>query len=303
MNLFVTGASGYIGGTVCSALVAAGHRVTGLARSEERAAALRARAIEPVLGTLADTSLLARLARDADAVINAANADDRASVEAMLAAIAGSGRPFIQTSGSGIVADDAGGERTDAVYEDSTPVHPLPARAARVALNALIVRAADEGVRCAVIAPTMVYGRGSGINPDSIQVPKMIAVAKKLGSAKYIGQGANIWSNVHIEDLADLYLRVLDRAPPGAFYYAENGENSMREIATAISRMLGFGGRTESMSTAEAVAEYGEPMTHYSLGSNSRVRAVRARAELGWSPRRGALLDDIESGSSVARDR
>src|SRR6266498_3025862 len=91
MNLFVTGASGYIGGTVCSALVAAGHRVTGLARSEERAAALRARAIEPVLGTLADTSLLARLARDADAVINAANADDRASVEALLAAIAGSG--------------------------------------------------------------------------------------------------------------------------------------------------------------------------------------------------------------------
>lgn len=213
MSLFVPGASGYIGGTVCAALVAAGHRVTGLARSKERAAELRMRGIEPVLGTLADASLLAQLARDADGVINAANADDRPSVVAMLAAMAGTGKPFIQTSGSGIVADAAGGERTDAVYEDGTPVHPLPARAARVALNALILRAASEGVRCAVIAPTMIYGRGSGINAQSIQVPKMIAVARKLGRATYIGKGDNIWSNVYIDDLADLYLRVLDRAP------------------------------------------------------------------------------------------
>ncbi len=131
----------------------------------------------------------------------------------------------------------------------------------------------------------------------------MIAVARKLGSAKYIGQGANVWSNVHIDDLADLYVRVLERAPPSAFYYAENGDNSMREIATAISRMLGFGGSTGSMSTTEAIGEYGEPMTMYSLGSNSRVRAVRARVELGSAPSRIALLDDIERGSCAGCDR
>jgi nucleoside-diphosphate-sugar epimerase len=135
------------------------------------------------------------------------------------------------------------------------------------------------------------------VNPHSIQIPKMIAVAKKLGVAKYVGRGGNVWSNVHIDDLADLYLAALDRAPAGAFYYAENGENTMRDIAAAISRALGFGGRTESMSIADAIAAYGEAMTTYSFGSNSRVRAVRARRELGWSPRRPALLDDVERGS------
>ena len=92
---------------------------------------------------------------------------------------------------------------------------------------------------------------------------------------------------------------MLDGAPAGAFYYAENGENSMREIAAAISRMLGFGGRTLAMTIAEAVAEYGEPMTLYSLGSNSRVRAARARRELGWSPWRVSLVEEIERGAYV----
>src|SRR4029077_5371807 len=80
----------------------------------------------------------------------------------------------------------------------------------------------------------------------------------------------------------------------GAFYYAENGENSMHEVNSAISRVLGFGGRTEPMSIAEAAAEWGEGAANYSFGSNSRVRATRARRELGWSPSRGTLLDDID---------
>jgi nucleoside-diphosphate-sugar epimerase len=296
MRILLTGASGYIGGTVAAALLAAGHRVAGLVRSEERASQVRALGVEPVLGTLSDAAVLAKAARSADAVINAANADDRGAVEALLAAIEGSGKGFIQTSGSGIVADAAGGAATTAVYEDETPVHPLPARAARVALNATVLDAAARGVRAAVIAPPMIYGRGAGVNPSSIQVPRMIAAAKKAGVGRYIGAGENVWSNVHVDDLADLYLRVLDSAPAGAFYYAENGENSMREIAAAISRMLGFGGRTSAMTIEEAVAEYGEPATLYSLGSNSRVRAVRARREIGWSPRRPSLLEELARG-------
>ena len=121
MKIFITGASGYIGGSVAAALLASGHRIVGLVRSEQRASQVRERGIEPVLGTLSDLEVLAGASRQADAVINTANADDRPSVEAMLVAIKGTGKTFIQTSGSSIVADLAGGEPTDAIYEDHTP--------------------------------------------------------------------------------------------------------------------------------------------------------------------------------------
>ncbi len=212
---------------------------------------------------------------------------------ALLNALRGSGKTFVQTSGSGIVADGAGGEPGDVVYAEDTPVRPVPAREARVALNRDILATAEHGVRSIVIAPTMIYGRGAGANPNSIQVPKMMALARKAGVAKFIGRGENIWSNVHIEDLADLYLAALDRAPAGAFYYAENGECSMKQIAQAIASALKLGG-TASMSQAEAAAEWGEGSAQWSFGSNSRVRAVRARKELGWAPHRPALLDTIE---------
>src|SRR5262249_36397136 len=145
----------------------------------------------------------------------------------------------------------------------------------------------------------MIYGRGRGVHTESIQVPKLAALARKHGVAKHVGHGENIWSNVHIDDLVDLYLAALERGPAGAFYYAENGENSLREVASAISRALGFGGRTESMSMEEAIAELGEGAASYSFGSNSRVRGVRARRELGWSPKRPPLVEDIEGGSVV----
>jgi nucleoside-diphosphate-sugar epimerase len=297
MKVFVTGASGYIGGSVAAALLAAGHTVKGLVRSEQRAQQVRELGIEPALGTLSDAPLLARMAREADAVINAANSDDRGAVEAMLPALAGSGKAFIHTSGSSIVGDMAGGERSEKVYEDDTPIQPLPGKAARVAIDRLVLAAAQSGVRAVVLCPTMIYGRGRGAHRDSVQVPRLIALAKKYGVGWHVGRGENVWSNVHIDDLVSLYLLALQKAPAGAFYYAESGENSYREIAAAISRMLGFGGRTQPMPVEEAVAEVGEVAAHFSYGSNSRVRAVRARRELGWSPKGRALLDEIERGS------
>ena len=299
MKVFLTGATGYIGGTVAVALIAAGHEVVGLVRPEKQSLedALKAKGIKPVFGSLDDNALLTDMANETDAVINAANVDHRGSTETFLSALNGTNKPYIQTSGSGITADMAGGEPTAAIYEDDDVIIPLPVRAARIAINNYVLAAAANGIRTAVIAPPMIYGQGTGMNPNSIQVPAMIKVAKKSGVAKYVGRGENRWSNVHVEDLADLYLAVLEHGKAGAFYYAENGENSLREVAMTISRMLGYGNRAESLTVPQAIMEYGELMTNLSFGSNSRVRARRAHEELGWFGKRASLLDDIEYGS------
>lgn len=293
MKVFVTGASGYIGGSVATALRAAGHRVAGLVRSAQKAEQVRALGIEPVSGTLDDGALLARQAREADAVIHTADADHRASVEAMLAALAGSGKPFIHTSGSSIVGDQAWGEAREKIYDDDTPFAPGPGRAARVAVGARVLAAAGEGVRAIVIAPSLIYGPGRGAHRQSIQVPRLTALAKKSGIARHVGRGENIWANVHIDDLVELYLRALDKAPAGASYWAENGECSMRALCEAISRALGYGGRTQPMTREESIVELGEGPAAYTYGSNSRVRATRARRELGWAPRHDSLLQSV----------
>ncbi len=294
MKIFVTGATGYIGGSVAARLIAEGHEVSGLVRSAERAEAARARGIATVLGSLDDGAALAEAAGAAEVVIDAASADHPASTEALLAALAGSGKTLLRTSGSSIVGTRAGGEKVDDVFDEDTPVTPTPARAGRVALDQK-VRAAD-GLRGIVVCPSLIYGRGHGVNPDSIQVPWLIALARKHGVPKHIGPGENLWSNVHIDDLVDLYLLALDKAHSGAFYFAENGENSMREVCAAIGQMMGQDGRTEAMSLEEAAAEWGEGPANDTMGSNSRVRARRARAELGWAPTAASLIEEIERG-------
>jgi len=294
MKVFITGASGYIGGSVAHALVAQGASVSGLARSEAAADALKERGITPVIGTLDDADVLASAARAADVTINAANAGHRAAAEAMVNALAGTGKGFIHTSGSSIIGTRARGEFVADIFDEDTPFTPTPQRAARVAIDQM-VRAAP-GVRAVVIAPSLIYGRGTGANPHSIQVPWLIALAKKVGVAKHIGSGENRWANVHIDDLVTLYLAAAEKAPGGSFYFAENGENSMREVCEAVSRMLGQGGRTQSMTVEEAAAEWGEGPANDTMGSNSRVRAKRARAELGWTSTGRGLIEEIERG-------
>jgi nucleoside-diphosphate-sugar epimerase len=90
-----------------------------------------------------------------------------------------------------------------------------------------------------------------------------------------------------------LYLLALDRAPPGSFFFAENGQASLKDIAAAISRQLGFGGRTRALSLAEALEHWPPSAVHYSLASNVQVTAAKARGVLGWQPRHGAILDEI----------
>ena len=235
MNIFITGATGYIGGSIAHRLIAEGHQVTGLVRSESRAEQARARGIVPVLGTLDDGEVLSEAARAADAVIDAASADHPACANTFLAALEGSGKVYLRTSGTSIVSTPAGGELVEDVFDEDTPFTPVPMRAPRVALDAK-VRGAN-GLRTAVIAPCLIYGRGHGFNPDSIQVPWLIALARKAGVPKHIGSGGNVWSNVHIDDLVALYLLALEKSPAGALYFPEGGENSKIGRASCRERV------------------------------------------------------------------
>jgi len=294
MKILVTGATGYIGGSVAVKLMAAGHHVVGLTRGED--ACLRSLGIEPLVGSLTSLDLLAEAARSVDAVINAANSDDPFAVEAILPALEGTGKSFIHTSGSSIIADRAAGNASNLVFHEDTPYRSLPERQGRLAVEQLVLSYGQRGVRSCVIRPTLIYGAGLGLHKNSIQVPRMLDLALKKGKALHIGPGENIWSNVHIDDVADLYLLLLEKAPPGSLFYAENGECSMRAVAQAISRLLGYGGATESWPMAEALKEWGIS-AHATFASNSRVSALKARKMLDWKPSGPALLDDIEHGS------
>jgi nucleoside-diphosphate-sugar epimerase len=111
----------------------------------------------------------------------------------------------------------------------------------------------------------------------------------------FLRPGENRWSNVHIDDLADVYRLALSEAPAGTFLFAENGEASLKQIATAVSSRLGFQGRTRAISAEEGIRRLGAEMAQFALASNSRVRARASRA-LGWRPRNDDLLGGIVSG-------
>jgi nucleoside-diphosphate-sugar epimerase len=280
MKVFLTGANGFIGGAVASVLIADGHVVRGLVRDQAKANAVAAHGIEPVIGSLDDGTLLQTEARAADAVVNAANSDHRDAVEALLAGLSGSGKPFLHSSGSSIIADRAMGEPSDRIFHEDTPIEPDAEKAGRVAIDRLVLEA--SGVRSVVLCNAMIYGRAPGPPAQSVQIPALLRQAKTSGVVRYIGRGLNRWSNVNIADVARLYALALEKARPGTFMFVESGEESLGAIARAIAAKLGLGA-AQSWSADQAIAFWGRGTAVFSLGSNSRVRG-NASAALGWVP-------------------
>ncbi|MFT4439197.1 NAD-dependent epimerase/dehydratase family protein [Caballeronia sp. 15715] len=294
MKIFITGASGFIGGSVAEHLRDGGHQIVGLVRTSENADSLKRRGIEPLIGGLDDPYVLTQGARMTEGVINAADSDHRGAAEALIAALAGTGKPLIHTSGSSIVVDDAKGEySSNEIFEDDVPFNVLPHRRGRYEVDC-IVRTAGvaQGLRGLVICPTTVYGTGLGIRLDSDQVPKLMAKSRERGAGVYIGKGANIWSNVYVGDLCSLYALALEKGPSGAFFFAENGESTLLGVAETIGTTLGFQGKTEHWDLEAATAELGA-WPQIALGTNCRVRSTNAKRLLGWRPNGPSLAQSL----------
>ena len=300
MRIFVTGAGGYIGGSLARYLLVQGHQVRGLLRDPDRADALAATGTTPVLGDLDDVDLLSGEARSADAVINAASSDHRPAIETLLAALSGSGKPLLHTSGTSVIGDDAAGQfLSPHIYDDTVAfaAGPHPVRQARHAIDTLVVRAVDDGVRSAVLCNSLIYGTGTGLRTQTVLIPPLVDQARASGTVRVVGAGLNRWSTVHIKDLATLYSQVLNTPTAGGLYFVENGEASFADIGAAIARRLGLG-PVQPWSLQEAAATWGEGFARYALGANSRVRATRAR-QLGWTPTSTSVTGWIEHDMPV----
>ncbi len=285
MRVLVTGGTGYIGGAVLQALRAAGHEPRGVVRSEEAARGVRARGGVPVNGDLRAPRGLAELARDADAVIHAANTQSPDAAEADIAAsrairdaLEGSGKPFVLTSGAWVLGDTG-----DRMADETWPCNPVELVAWRGPLEEEIL--ATPGMRGIVLRPGVVFGEHGGI-PESVA----------QGELPVVGDGAQHWALVHVRDLAELYVRALG-APAGAILHGIALVATMRDVA-----LLGAarrGGRSfESATLAQARDRLGAFAD--ALAINQRISSDRTQALLGWRPSRTSLVEEFLGDGRLA---
>ncbi|MGE8144320.1 NAD-dependent epimerase/dehydratase family protein [Pseudomonas frederiksbergensis] len=294
MSIFLTGANGYVGGTVALRLIRAGYSVRGLVRDEQKALQVKTLGIEPVVGSLDDRELLIREAAASEGVIHTADSDHPGAIDAFIQALKGSGKPLLHTSGSSVIGDDAQGLAVNpCVFDEDTPFVVAESKQPRRDIDLKVLGAAEQNIRSVVICPSTIYGTGSGVHKESVQIPWLVQQAQQSGVVRIVGTGVNRWSNVHVLDVAELFFLALQKAPAGAFYYVENGEAAYLDIGQSIARRLELG--PVQFWTVEEASRYWGPLhAHYTFGSNSRVQAKRARQELGWAPEFNSVHKWIE---------
>jgi nucleoside-diphosphate-sugar epimerase len=289
MRVFLTGASGWIGSVVARELMAAGHSVVGLVRSEEKGAALAAVGGTVLVGSLNDLETLRQGARNADGIIHTAfgldisrigdlAAEDKAAIETFGEVFAGSARPIIVTDGFLHLTGDKAQET------DRPEVMPAFPRASQQTAFAL----ADRGIHANVVRnPRSVHGKGETHG----FVPMLAAVARAKGVSAYVGDGTNLWPAVHHLDAARVYRLALERGARGEAYHAVAEEGvPYRDIAEAIGRQLGLPAR--SLTPQEAEAHFG-PLATW-VCNNGPASNEWTRNTLGWTPEQVGIVADIE---------
>ncbi|MBT2621162.1 NAD-dependent epimerase/dehydratase family protein [Chryseobacterium sp. ISL-6] len=292
-KVLITGITGYIGGTIAKKLQEKSYHVIGLVRNNAQVKELESLGIESIIGNIHDESVLKSAIANADAIIhNADSADDAYAVDSIINALEGSGKTLIFTSGSAILGGKENGEKSDFVFTEDIPLNPRLEMASRVLINDYVLRSAQKNIRSIVIVPTMVYGTGLGLKKDSIQIPALTQFSKEKGFGIYFGKGENIWSNVHIEDLSDLYVLALKNAKAGSIYYAENGSSTIKNIAENISRKHNLN-PAQSLNVQEAVNKFGPAGGYFGFASNSLCSADKAKTELGWNPQYSSIENFI----------
>jgi nucleoside-diphosphate-sugar epimerase len=291
MRVFVTGATGFVGSAVVQELLAAGHTVLGLTRSEAGAAALASTGAEVHHGSLDDLDSLRAGARAADGVIHtafdhdfskfAANCErDRLAIEALGMALAGSQRPLLVTSGlAGLAAG-----RLATEDDLPPPVIGTYPRASEQTAMAL----AERGVFASTVRlPPSVHGEG-----DHGFVPMLIGFAREKGVSAYIGEGANRWPAVHRFDAARMFRLALEHGARGARYHAVAEEGvPLREIAAAIGRRLNL--PVVGKPRDEAAVHFGWFTNFADMDVPASSRATREL--LGWQPEQPMLIEEVDS--------
>ncbi|OBI16511.1 3-beta hydroxysteroid dehydrogenase [Mycobacterium sp. E2327] len=292
MRVFVTGASGHIGSAVVDELIQAGHEVSGLARSDESAAALEAKGVRVHRGDLDDLDGLRSAAAAADGVIHlafkhdfddfagAADTDLRA-VQAIGEVLVGSDRPFVSTSGTLLLS--LLGQGGPATEQDTLPGGP------RVDSENAVIALADRGVRSSVIRLSPLVH--SDLDHHGF-AHHLIGTARETGKSAYIGDGANRWPGVHTLDAAHLYRLALEKAPAGTRLHGVADEGvPFRDIAAVIGRHL----EVPTLSIpAEEAGHFGFLALFATLDnptSNALTRKV-----LDWKPEGPGLLEDLDAG-------